>query len=526
MSDNRRYAQLQPFNLAGSGVSVSATSVVLTSMIDIDGNPLVMASAFGTKGYITLEPGSLQQEEQISFTGITQNTNGTATLTGVSNVAFLYPYTETAGVAKSHAGGVVAVVSNTSGFYNDFANKNDTETITQEWLFPSAEADRPKAIADTDAIGAADYVTFGQLSRTAMSGTVNASETVNGVIQLATNAQMGTHTSLGSTGARLVAPNDQLTSTSVGVGSANKIITLDGTGALDSSLLKNASTTVRGQVQIATAAQTVAGTAVGSTGAELVPDNANFKAASSTTLSNDLNKVPVMGATSVIDQSFMAASFTSGEAIAIGAAVYIKAADGKAYNTLGTGDESTYSFTGIAVSAAGASGVLIRVARPGQVATGLSGLTAGSYYFITDVAGVIDVTPGTRFAKIGQALSTTTLRVVEPKFVAQGTTSITATGNTVVVIGFYPAKIQIRAGGNSFSSGLSVGSDANTCIQFLSTKVFQSDASHAWNVYDFSSSVTASVGTVSAKSATGFTLNDSSHAGVEAVQIQWEAWSE
>lgn len=105
-------------------------------MTDIDGN-LVAMSAFGTLGFGTLEPGSGAFEEQISFTGITQNANGTATLTGVSSVTFLSPYTATSGLLKTHAGSTTFVISNTSGFYDTFANKNDDETIVGNWQFPN-----------------------------------------------------------------------------------------------------------------------------------------------------------------------------------------------------------------------------------------------------------------------------------------------------------------------------------------------------------------------------------------------------
>jgi len=70
---------------------------------------------------------------------------------------------------------------------------------------------------------------------TAFAGAPNASETAKGIIELATNAEMGTATSTGSTGARLVIPNDQLVSTSAGAGDANKIAVLDSTGKFDSS---------------------------------------------------------------------------------------------------------------------------------------------------------------------------------------------------------------------------------------------------------------------------------------------------
>lgn len=132
---NFRFAQLQPFTLAGAGAIIGATTVILSSMTDIDGVALSMATDFGTIGYGTLEPGTGTQEEQISFTGLTNNANGTTTLTGVKTVDFQYPYTETSGLAKTHAGGTQFVISNTSGYYNQFPIKQNDETITGQWTF-------------------------------------------------------------------------------------------------------------------------------------------------------------------------------------------------------------------------------------------------------------------------------------------------------------------------------------------------------------------------------------------------------
>lgn len=174
MTDLRKYAQIQKKTLYGSGVSVGDNTMTLTNFTDIDGNQLTMAS-FGTKGYGTVEPGSRDQEEQISFTGITLNGNGTTTITGVSHVDFLFPYTETANFQKSHVGGSVFVISNTSGFYNSFANKDNNETITEVWTFESS--DRPVLSSDVDATLDTELITKGELLRTAL-GTVTTNQLI------------------------------------------------------------------------------------------------------------------------------------------------------------------------------------------------------------------------------------------------------------------------------------------------------------------------------------------------------------
>jgi len=115
MAFTLKYAQVQADTLAGSGASIGDTTIVLTSFKTIDGVNLAMTD-FGSKCFCTIEPNAGTQEEQITFSGLTQNGNGTCTLTGVKTVLNLYPHTETSGLAKAHAGGVKFVVSNTSGF--------------------------------------------------------------------------------------------------------------------------------------------------------------------------------------------------------------------------------------------------------------------------------------------------------------------------------------------------------------------------------------------------------------------------
>jgi len=150
--------QLQTFSLAGSGAIAGATSVVLKSMRTIDGELVVMAD-FGTIGYGTIEPGSGELEEQISFTGITQNANGTATLTGVKTVLFKQPFTETSGLEKTHAGSSVFVISNTSGFYGRIPFKDNDEVITGQWEFETFPITPSVPLASESVAGSVELAT-------------------------------------------------------------------------------------------------------------------------------------------------------------------------------------------------------------------------------------------------------------------------------------------------------------------------------------------------------------------------------
>ncbi len=225
--NNFKPVQAQSFALSGAGAVSGATTVILRAFEQIDGTLLTMTD-FGTIGYMTLEPGNGTLEEQISFTGVTQNSGGTATLTGVKTVLMVSPYTETSGLAQTHAGSTTAVLSNTSGYYNQFPKKAVDATITGKYIFPSDDVSNAGIVADTDTVVATAFVTLGQLSRQAISGASNASTTVKGIVQLPTQAQTDARTTTGSTGALLAITPDVVRSTLlsdyvVATGTANAI---------------------------------------------------------------------------------------------------------------------------------------------------------------------------------------------------------------------------------------------------------------------------------------------------------------
>ncbi len=203
MSDNFKFVQAQAFILAGAGAILGDTEVTLSSFEGIDGDLLTMAD-FGSKGFATLEPNSGTQEEQISFTGVTQNANGTATLTGISNVIFISPYTESSGFSKTHAGGVKLVISNTSGFYNTFANRLDDESIAGVWTFTNPNYPRMDNVF-VDPTEPEQLVTKAYADALTFAGAPNASTSVKGIVQEATTGQVNSGTDTGSTGAKLFA---------------------------------------------------------------------------------------------------------------------------------------------------------------------------------------------------------------------------------------------------------------------------------------------------------------------------------
>lgn len=130
--------------LAGSGINSTVTSITVRTLQFPDGSNITMTE-FGDIGYATIEPGTTRVEN-ISFTGITQNSDGTATLTGVTRgVDFHTPYSGDAARAMTHSGGTTIIFSNSAAFYkNILLNPTIAATIDALYTFttvPQAEAD-------------------------------------------------------------------------------------------------------------------------------------------------------------------------------------------------------------------------------------------------------------------------------------------------------------------------------------------------------------------------------------------------
>lgn len=105
-------------------------------------------------------------------------------------------------------------------------------------------------------------------------------------------------------------------------------------------------------------------------------------------------------------------NMTYGESITAGQAVYLKASDQKVYKTDSDASATTFGFIGFAYES-GSTNEVHRVQIMGIV-TGLSGLTAGTTYYLGATIGAIQSTVGTFGFQVGVALSTTTL-LINPK---------------------------------------------------------------------------------------------------------------
>ncbi len=321
MSDNFLYVQNQPTTLAGAGVSLGDTSITLTSFLQIDGSTTLTMANFGTIGYGTLEPNNGTQEEQISFSGIVQNANGTATLTSVKTVLFISPYTESSGLAKTHPGGVQFVVSNTAAFYDKLTSKNDDETVGGTWTFTAPnypQIDTPATLPTLSA----QFATKQYVDGVAVAGAPDATTTVKGIVELATAAETAAGTATGGTAANLVPANSTFNATSSAAilvpvtnasgklsagfgGSASTLATLDGSSLVVQNPANATVTRTASKIPIADSSGTVRAFGLfGGTGA----DGALTLTSGTTTIS--------LGSASVVVKNYTSISITGTGALA------------------------------------------------------------------------------------------------------------------------------------------------------------------------------------------------------------------
>lgn len=184
---NVKFFQSQIYFLGGAGVSIGDTSVVVEQLVDLYGNPVTMAGYFGVKGWFTVEQGTPNERQQ-SFTGITNNMDGTWTLTGISTVFIAFSYTETSGFDSDHAGGTSLVFSNNPGLYSTFANKQNSGTIIAPWIFNAlANNANPKIDSNSYTFTALDYITKGYADG------VNGYLRLDGTNHMLANLDFGNH---------------------------------------------------------------------------------------------------------------------------------------------------------------------------------------------------------------------------------------------------------------------------------------------------------------------------------------------
>ncbi len=257
MSDLSKFIQSQKFKLAGGGISISSTSITLQTFSLPDGT-LIDSTMLGAINYATLEPGGTK-EEIISFTGVTQNIDGTATLTGVTRgLQFAYPYTADSSLALSHGGGVTFILSNNPQMYDNFANKKNDESIDGVWDFNTSPT-VPTGGSGTEVANHED------LDNLSIAGAISATTTNQGIARMSYSPD----TTIGTFTVTIASPA-VFTKTAHGLINGD-IIKFTTTGALPAGISASTNYYVISSGLTADAFQissTIGGTAINTTGSQ------------------------------------------------------------------------------------------------------------------------------------------------------------------------------------------------------------------------------------------------------------------
>lgn len=206
---------LGDFNPTGGGtyrlqssVGSSDVSLTLTSFKEPVSNiRYTMSYLNSTIEYATLEP-QTSTKEFISFTGITQNSDGTATLTGLSRgLGFSYPYTASTTLQQSHSGQSILILSNPPQLTNQYANRNNNDSIFGIWNFASLPTTTQACTTGSQ------FCNKSYIDAQVSQGSATSTESVIGLSMLDSQASIGLSTASSSNTGPLVIQNKFATTT-------------------------------------------------------------------------------------------------------------------------------------------------------------------------------------------------------------------------------------------------------------------------------------------------------------------------
>lgn len=233
---NVQTAGLHTYNLSGSGLSSSATSIGLTSLTLPQNDYAIQDSDLSSTFYISLEPGNVDRQEYASCTTVVQNSGGTATLSGcVRGLSPISPYTASSSLQFAHGGGTKVIFSNPPQLYEQFTAKTNNETISALWLFGTIP------YATTTATSTSQFATRGYAEGLANAGAATSTETNGGIVELGTLSEQQTSFDGGSTKPTVLQTKNSTSSCQV-IGAYN-IVASSTTGKLDIGCLDATATT-------------------------------------------------------------------------------------------------------------------------------------------------------------------------------------------------------------------------------------------------------------------------------------------
>ncbi len=245
--------QAGAFNVTGgttyrlkSSISSSEATLNLSSFKEPVSNTLYTMTYLNTTiVYGTVEP-QTDRSEFVSFTGITQNSDGSATLTGVTRGLSRSPgmsgCVASTTLAQRHPAQSQFILSDSPCLFAQIPFKLNNETITGAWningVMTFASTSMPTLDSYLAPTTTLQFATKKYVDDTAFSGAgvVDGTTVTRGVVELATQIETASSTDTGDNG-NLVIDNSTATSTYNSATAALRVPVTQNDGRLDSNFL-------------------------------------------------------------------------------------------------------------------------------------------------------------------------------------------------------------------------------------------------------------------------------------------------
>lgn len=180
------------YNLAGSGLTSSATTIVLQKLTIPQTGRELLDEDFSDLFFVTLEAGNQKRQEIVSCTTVTQGSGTTATLSGCTRGLLpFYPFTASSTYRFSHGGGTSVIFSDPPQLFEQYTSKNSTSTISALWDFSVIPSSSDEC-TETD-----EFCTKTYIDNSSNQGAATSTESVAGISELATQIEMASTTDNG-----------------------------------------------------------------------------------------------------------------------------------------------------------------------------------------------------------------------------------------------------------------------------------------------------------------------------------------
>lgn len=385
-----------------SYIDAAASTIPVSTVVDRAGNAIDMANMPSGRAYFNLEPGLPSKEELVYCTGIS-GSSWTGCVRGLSFQGGGLAASST--LAETHNAGSKVIMTNIGQFFTEFVAATGTNRIGGQVYF----AFPPKLTATTtlptlndqlvnkyyvDSVGAGGFTSANASTTQGILVNGTSPETIG--INLLDTLRNSCHFYGGGLffdPANGCALSLNVSSTQFSIGS-DGLLAINSTGLTFSNI---ASSTVSG----------------------FSPVNMNALSA-------------------------FFATGTAGMPLSSGQAIYLSTT-GTLFLASANQTTTTYRYVGITQSAANVGQTVI-YARPGGIASGLSGFTPGNKYFLgVTPGGVTSTSPGHVPAMLGTAMSASTLLLEKPNYTAvwAGIDTRIIDGANEFVMGFIPNHVDI-----------------------------------------------------------------------------------